>query len=132
MKPMSPQDVSGAGTEELGDRFAGSDAITRENLMKEMQIEDDAMEPLREKYRLDVWYESILDAAKCDFEHELAEETEDGQKMQQMAVRLDEVEREIKENEQRKAESLLHSKPRYKPKAKANGKLGDFRHSIRN
>lgn len=128
---MSPQEVSGAGTEELGDRFATSDANTRENLMKEMQIEDDAMEPLREKYRLDIWYESILDAAKRDYEDELAEETEDGQKMQHMAVRLDEVEGEIKANEQRKADSLLHSKPRYKPKAKANGKLGNLRHSIR-
>jgi nuclear pore complex protein Nup133 len=129
VKPISPEDVLGAGTEDLDHRFTGLDASTREKIMKDMQAEDVLLTPYIESSRLDKWYQTALEQAKQDFEEEGNEETDDGRKMKEAEGALDEVERGIKESERRKAESLLHSKPRYKPKM--NGSLGSFRRSIK-
>ncbi|KAE8445276.1 hypothetical protein EG329_013514 [Mollisiaceae sp. DMI_Dod_QoI] len=131
MKPMSPEDVLGAGTDELDSRFTRFDSSTREQIMEEMLVEDDALKPLLEKCRLDQWYQSALVQAKEDYEAELNEETDDGSRMNQIAAKLADLEEGIKESEMKKAESLLHSKVRYKPKAKANGGGGNFRSSFR-
>jgi nuclear pore complex protein Nup133 len=129
VKPISPEDVLGAGTEDLDHRFTGLDASTREKIMKDMQAEDDLLTPYIESSRLDKWYQTALEQAKQDFEEEVNEENDDGRKMKEAEEVLDEVERGIKESDRRKVENLLHSKPRYKPKM--NGSLGSFRRSIK-
>lgn len=128
---MSPEEVLGAGTEDPDPRFAALDASIREQLAQDMLLEDDDLQPLIEKCRLGQWYESALAQAKDDCDAELNEETDDGSKMNEIAAKLIDLEEGIKESEMKKAESLLHSKPRYKPKAKMNGKLGNFRSSFK-
>ncbi len=131
VKAFSPHDVLGACRDELDHRFTRLDASIREIIMKAMQVEDEVLKPYIEKARLDKWYESILDLAKEDIEKELTEETNRGASMKDVENQLAEVERGIAESERRKAESLLHSKPRYKPKAKMNGSVTRFRSSIK-
>lgn len=131
MKFVKPQDILGAGTEDLDRRFKGLDASIRENIMKDMQLEDDAFEHMIQTCRLDKWYESAQEHAKRDFEEQLAEETEGGKMMQDAESRLEELENEIKEKERQKAEDLLHSKPKYKSKGKMNGSAASFRASIK-
>jgi nuclear pore complex protein Nup133 len=129
VKPISPQDVLGAGTEALGHRFTGLDASIRERIMKDMQAEDEKLKPFIESSRLDKWYQTALVQAKQDYAEEINEENDDGRKMKEADEALDEVERGIKESERQKAENLLHSKPRHKPKM--NGSVGSFRRSIK-
>ncbi|CAL3967495.1 unnamed protein product [Diplocarpon coronariae] len=131
VKPIGPREVLGAGSDNFEERFASSDDSTLESIMKDMQVEDDALEPLIEKYRLEQWFETIYEQAKQKYELDLEEQTDDGSAMQQGASRLAEIEQGIRKNEQTRAESLLHSKPRYKPKAKGSGNSGSFRHSIK-
>ncbi|KUJ15657.1 uncharacterized protein LY89DRAFT_618155 [Mollisia scopiformis] len=131
IKPMSPEEVLGAGSEGLDPRFTVLDASIREQIVQDMLVEDDALKHFIEKCRLDQWYDSALTQAKDDYDSELNEETDDGGKMNQIAAKLVDLEEEIKESEMKKAESLLHSKPRYKPKPKVNGSVGNFRSSFR-
>ena len=130
VKPISPENVFGACTEQLNHRFTGLDVSIQESIKKDMQAEDAALSMYIEKCQLGKWYEGALDAAKRDVMEEVNEETDGGEKMRRAAERLQEREREIAETERRKAESLLHSKPRYKPKAKLDGRVGKFRGSI--
>lgn len=130
IKPMSPEDVLGAGVEELDSRFSESDASIREQVMQDMLVEDAALRPLIEKCRLDQWYQSALSQAKDDHDAELNEETDDGSRMNRIATKLADLEEGIAESEMKKAESLLHSKPKFKPKPKVNG-IGNFRSSFR-
>lgn len=127
---MSPEDVLGAGVDELDSRFAESDASIREQIMQDMFVEDATLRPLIEKCRLDQWYQSALSQAKDDHDAELNEETDDGSRMNQIATKLADLEEGIAESEMKKAESLLHSKPKFKPKPKVNG-VGNFRSSFR-
>jgi nuclear pore complex protein Nup133 len=129
VKPISPEDVLGAGTEGLDHRFTGLDVSIREKIMKDMQAEDDALTPFIESSRLGKWYQTALAQAKQDFAEEVNDENDNGRKMREAEETLDEVERGIKESERKKAESLLHSKPRQK--SKTNGSLGSFRRSIK-
>lgn len=129
VKAIRPRETLGAGVEELEDRFSDSDANIQENIIKDMQVEDDALVPLIKNNRLESWYESIYDLAKQDCEEVLAEETGDGNKMQEAAFMLETKERELKRREEEKADALLHSKPRFKPKMKVNGK-GSFRQLV--
>ena len=128
LKPISPQDILGACTDELDHRFKGLETGMRDRIMKDMQDEDDALKPYIDACRLSKWYQSALDLAKQDFADELNEETNDGERMRQIAQKLLDIEKGIKDSEQEKAEGLLHSKPRYKPKAKAS-RIGNFRAS---
>ncbi|KAG4428319.1 hypothetical protein IFR05_016195 [Cadophora sp. M221] len=127
MKPMDPTDVVGAGVSDVEDRFTRLDASITESIIGDMQAEDDSL-ALEGKHRLGQWYNTVLEQAQQDYEAVLAEETEDGKSMQQMEALLAQIEGGIKANEQSKADSLLHSKQRYKPKPKMNGHL---RQSIR-
>ncbi len=129
MKPVSPEDVLGAGTEELDHRFAGLDISSREKIMKDMQAEDVALTPLIEFSRLDKWYQTALAQAKQDYADEVNEENDDGRKMKEAEEALEEVERGIKESERTKAENLLQSRSR--SKTKVNGSLESFRKSIK-
>ncbi len=129
VKPVSPEDVLGAGTDELDHRFTGLDASIRERIMKDMQAEDVLLTPYIESCRLDQWYQTALAQAKQDFEEEMNDKNDDGRKMKEAEEALDGVERGIKETERKKAESLLHSKPRYRPTT--NGNLGNIRRSIK-
>merc|ERR1712093_436233 len=124
MKPMNNEEVLGAGVADVEGRFANTDASTLERIVGDMQVEDDNL-------RLKDWYGTVLDKAKQDYETELAEETDVGKNMQQAQARLAIAEGEIREAELRRADTLLHSKQRYRPKAKTNGRLGKFRQSIR-
>jgi len=133
VKPITPQDVLGAGTEELDHRFKRLDTSIRERIMKDMQVEDNSLKPYIEKCRLDKWHQGTLDLATSDFRDEVAEETADGEQMRQAARKLSELEKGITKDEKSKAESLLQSKPRYKPKPKSkldSHKGSTFRSSI--
>ncbi|KAH7356516.1 Non-repetitive/WGA-negative nucleoporin C-terminal-domain-containing protein [Rhexocercosporidium sp. MPI-PUGE-AT-0058] len=122
MKPMDPTEVLGAGVSDVEERFTPLDASIKESIIGDMQAEDDLLE-LQGKHRLGQWYNTVLEKAKQDYEGVLAEETEDGKSMQDMEVLLAQIEAGIRTNEQSKADSLLHSKQRYKPKPKTNGHL---------
>ncbi|KAK0106968.1 hypothetical protein ONS95_003683 [Cadophora gregata] len=130
MKPMNNKEVLGAGVADVESRFTNTDASTLERIVGDMQVEDDSLQ-LEDKNRLGDWYQTVLDKAKQDYETELAEETDDGKNMQQAQARLVLAEGEIREKELKRADALLHSKQRYRPKPKANGHLGKFRQSIR-
>ena len=114
MKPVSPEDVLGAGTEELDHRFTGLDISSREKIMKDMQAEDVALTTLIESSRLDKWYQTALAQAKQDYAEGVNEENDDGRKMKEAEEALEEVERGIKESERTKAENLLQSRSRSK------------------
>jgi nuclear pore complex protein Nup133 len=129
VRPVSPEDVLGAGTEDLARRFTGLEVSTREKIIKDMQAEDALLAPYIESSRLDKWYQTALAQAKQDYAEEMNDENDDGRKMKEAEEALDQVERVIKESERKKAESLLHSTPRHK--AKTNGHLGGFRRSIK-
>ena len=129
VKPVSPEDVLGAGTEELDHRFTGLDISSREKIMKDMQAEDAALTPLIESSRLDKWYQTALAQAKQDYADGVNEENDDGRKMKEAEEALEEVERGIKESERTKAENLLQSRSR--SKTKMNGSLGSFRKSFK-
>jgi nuclear pore complex protein Nup133 len=128
VKPMSPQDVLGACTDELDHRFDGLDASMRNEIMKDMQVEDDRLKPYIQRCQLDKWVQGALDIARQDFAEEIEGQTDDGKRMQGAAQRLREIEDKIAEKERRTAESLLHSKPRYKPKQRLDS-TGRFRSS---
>lgn len=120
----------GAATDELDHRFRGLDASIRETIMKDMQVEDDYLKPFIQACRLDKWYQGALDLARQDYEEEVAEETSNGTKMKQAEEQLAKREQEIAEKEKSKADHLLHSKLKYKPKAILNGSTV-FRASIK-
>lgn len=130
MKPMNNEEVLGAGVADVEGRFVNTDTSTLERIVGDMQVEDDRLQ-LEDKNRLKDWYQTVLDKAKQDYETELAEETDDGKNMQQAQARLALAEGDIRENELRRADALLHSKQRYRPKPKANGHLGKFGQSVR-
>lgn len=109
VQPISPQDVLGACTEELHERFNGLDLSIRESILKDMQTEDDALKPYVETCRLEKWYQSALDLAKQDFADEVDEETDDGEKMLGVAQTLQRIEIQIKEKERSAAQKALHS-----------------------
>ena len=121
----------GAFTEDLQHRFARLDVSIKATIKKDMQAEDDALSRYIETCQLEKWYQAALDLAKRDVMEEVNEETEDGEKMQSIAAKLADIESRIAKNERNKAESLLHSKPRYKPKTRLNGSVGNFRSSSR-
>jgi nuclear pore complex protein Nup133 len=131
VKPISPENVLGAYTEELNHRFTGLDVSIQESIKKDMQAEDEALSRYIETCQLEKWYQAALDLAKRDIMEEVHEETEDGEKMQRVAANLVEIESQINQNERDKAESLLHSKLRYKPKSKLDRSLSHFRASNR-
>ncbi|KAF4636233.1 hypothetical protein G7Y89_g1852 [Cudoniella acicularis] len=121
IKPIKPRDILGACTDELDHRFSGLDASIRERITKDFEVEDDNFNVLLERYRLEKWYSEALDLARQDFTEEVADETEDGKKMRQVKMALEEAEKAISEKEKSAAERLLHSKLTFKPKAKLNG-----------
>jgi nuclear pore complex protein Nup133 len=129
--PMSPEEISGACTDELDHRFTGLDDSIKERIMKDYQKEDDQFIVYAEKCRLNKWYVSALDQAKQDFAEAIAEETEDGKNMIEARNELENIEATIAQKEMGKAEGLLRAKPRYKPKVRANGGAGSFRTSIK-
>jgi nuclear pore complex protein Nup133 len=128
VKPISPEDVLGAGTEELDHRFSGLETSIREKIMKDMEAEDKMLTPLIESCRLDKWYQTALVQAKQDYAEEVNDENDEGHKMKEAEEALDQMERVIKESERKKADSLL-TRPRHN--LKMNGHVGSFRKSIK-
>jgi nuclear pore complex protein Nup133 len=109
VKPISPQDVLGAGATELDHRFNGLDAGMREEIMKDMQVEDDQLRPYIQRCRLEKWHQAAVDLAKQDFTAEVDDQTDDGKKMLKAADKLREIEKGIAENERSAAARLLHA-----------------------
>ncbi|KAI1001884.1 Nucleoporin [Podosphaera aphanis] len=66
IKPMSPSEVLGAGTEELDHRFKGLDSSIKERIMKDMKVEDDALRSLIDTVRLEQWHKTVLESVKLD------------------------------------------------------------------
>lgn len=129
---MSPSDVVGAGMDQFPEHFAGLETGQQERFFSDMKSEDNALKPLREKCRLDRWFDTVLDKAKRDFEEELAEETKAGANMIDAGNGLYDIEKEIKATMKQNAEKKLHSKPRYQPSKKMNGNVvGTFRSSVK-
>ncbi|QSZ32551.1 hypothetical protein DSL72_002129 [Monilinia vaccinii-corymbosi] len=140
IQPLSPQEVIGACTVELEQRWSRIDASMRERMMQDYQIEDDALTPYLETARLEKWHQQVLDLAKQDFRNEIEEETNEGSIMNQEAAKtLEDLERSIAENEKGRAEDMLMSKPRYRSKPTFDGRgsasgsvgAGSFRSSVK-
>lgn len=120
----------GAGTDELDHRFNGLDASIRETIMNDMQVEDSALKAYVESSRLEKWHQSTLDLARNDYDEHMANQTSQGLYAKQAEDQLAQIEEAIAAKERSKAESFLHSKAKYKPKARINGSAG-FRASIK-
>ncbi|KAG4029551.1 hypothetical protein MFRU_015g00900 [Monilinia fructicola] len=140
IKPLIPQEVIGACTDELEQRWSRIDASMRERMMQDHQIEDDALTPYLETARLEKWHQQALEVAKLDFRNEIGAETSEGSIMDREAARtLEELERSIADNEKGRAEDMLMSKPRHKAKPKFDGRgsasgsvrSGSFRSSVK-
>lgn len=131
IKPMSPQEVLGACTDELDHRFNGLEGSMRDDLMKDMNVEDDRLKPFIKKCRLEKWYQGALDLAKQDFTAEVDDQTDDWKRMAHAAERLREIEKGIVEKEKSKADSLLHRISPAKPKARLDGVGSGLRSSTR-
>lgn len=119
----------GAGTDELDHRFRGLDASIRETIMNDMQVEDGLLKPYIQASRLDKWYQGTLDLARQDYEEEIAEETNAGMRIKQAEKQLARIEEAVAEKEREGASKRLHSKNKFKPKARLNGST-NFRASI--
>ncbi|TVY67453.1 Nucleoporin [Lachnellula suecica] len=131
VSPRGPEEIAGAYTDELDHRFTGLDASIQDRIMRDYQMEDDQFTIYREKCRLDHWYKTVLEQANEDYKEEIKEETEDGKNMQDARHALEDIEKSITAKEVNKAQGLLQSRPRYKPKGRGNGNAGSFRTSIR-
>lgn len=130
VRPMNPEAIVGASTEELDHRFTGLDASLRESILKAFRVEDAAFNVYIQKFQLEKWYSGALDLAKQDFQEDVGEKTEDGQKMSEARQALEQLEESIAQGEQSKAENLLHSKPRHRVKSrKPYGSIQGFRRS---
>lgn len=129
IRPFSPEDVLGAGTDELDHRFRGLDASIRETIMNDMQVEDDLLKPFIQTSRLNKWYQGTLDLARQDYEEEMAEETSAGMRTKQAEEQLAQIEQAVAEKEREGASKRLHSKSKFKPMARLNGST-NFRASI--
>jgi nuclear pore complex protein Nup133 len=131
VKPINPEDVLGACTDELDQRFTGLDSSIREGIMNDMRIEDDALKQYIEACRLDKWYQGALDLAKADVKEETNAEAENGEKMRCIGKMLEAMEEKISQDQRKRVESLLHSKPRHDAKPRLNGSVGNLRGSIK-
>lgn len=121
VKAMSPKDVLGACTTELDHRFNGLDASMRQEIMKDMKVEDDQLRPYMQRCRLDKWYQAAVDLAKQDFTAEVDDQTDDGKKMLKAADKLVELEKAIAEKERSAAERLLHAAAPRRSKTRVDG-----------
>jgi len=129
VKALSPEEILGAGTDELDHRFTGLDASIQELIMNDMQVEDDAFNSYIQTCRLDKWYKGVLDLVQQDYEEFVAQETSDGTKTKAAEEALAQLEEDIAEKEREKALKKLYSE-KFKPKAKLNGN-SNFRASIK-
>jgi nuclear pore complex protein Nup133 len=103
----------------------------REDLMKDMQVEDDRLKPFVQKSRLEKWYQGALDLAKQDFAMEVDEETNDAKRLARAASRLREIEARIVEGERSAAEGLLHRPTPAKTKAKKQPRVSSVAGRLR-
>ncbi|KAF7905195.1 uncharacterized protein EAF01_005716 [Botrytis porri] len=123
IKPLTPEEVIGACTEELEQRWSRIDASMRERMMQDYQIEDDALTQFIDTARIDEWHQQAVELAKQDFRDEVGAETSAGSVMDREAARtLEELERSIADNEKGKAEGMLLSKPRHRAKIGYDGR----------
>ncbi|ESZ92355.1 hypothetical protein SBOR_7265 [Sclerotinia borealis F-4128] len=142
IKALSPQEVIGACTNELEQRWSRIDASMRERMMQDYQIEDAELNIYFEAARIEKWHQQALELAKQDFRNEIGAETNEGSVMDREAARtLEDLERSIADNEKGKAEGMLMSKPRHRVRPKFDGRVsasgsvsvrtGSFRSSVK-
>jgi nuclear pore complex protein Nup133 len=131
IKPMGPQDVLGACTDDLDHRFNGLDVSMREELMKDMQVEADRLKPSIQKCRLEKWYQGALVLAKQDYTAAVDDQTDDGKRMASAAERLREIEKGIAESVRSKAETELHRPSPVKAKSRVESASSRLRSSTR-
>lgn len=96
-----------------------------------MKSEDAELKHYIDKCRLDKWFEGAFDLAKQSVQDELNEETEGGINMQEIADELEREEERISAASNKAAMEMLHSKPRYRPRAKLSSSVAGFRSSVR-
>lgn len=108
---FQPEEVLGAGTDELDHRFDEMGADVKQKHMKCMQLEDNALQPYLEKAQLGKWARAVLDLAKEDFMRGVDSDTDDGERKRLGALKLREIEERIAESSVEKSLPLkLHSK----------------------
>ncbi|KHJ35852.1 putative nuclear pore complex subunit nup133 [Erysiphe necator] len=100
LKPVTPQECLEAGTQTLDHRLQMLDVSIREKLMKEMQIESDALKLLIDSSQLNQWHKTLLDLVKLDLEKELEEEVENEKRVQHAAEQLRSIEELLKNSRQ--------------------------------
>ncbi|KAI9643128.1 hypothetical protein NHQ30_008863 [Ciborinia camelliae] len=123
IKPLSPQEVIGACTDELEHRWSRIDASMRERMMRDYQIEDDGLNIYIEAARLEKWHQQAVELAKQDFRNEIGAKTSEGSVMDiEAASLLEELEREIANNEKGRAEGMLLSRPKHRARPKFDGR----------
>lgn len=100
--------------------------------MKDMQAEDDALNPSLQQGRLEKWFQGALELAKQDYAEGVEAETTQGHNLSGAAEELLRLEQAIHEKEQARGNSLLRTRPRYKARAKLNGNgSASFKASIK-
>lgn len=88
--------------------------------MRDMELEDSELKPFLDASQLEKWWQGILDLATSDHKEDVAEETEEGGRVQDAEQRYYEIEEEIEVKERKNAKALLKS-PHFRPKARING-----------
>lgn len=140
IKPLSPQEVIGACTDELEQRWSRIDASMRKRMMEDYQIEDEVLNSYLETARIENWHQQAAELAKQDFRNEIGAESTEGSIMNREAARtLEDLERSIADNEKERAESMLLSRPRHRARPKFDGRssasgsvrAGSFRSSVK-
>ncbi|TQS39349.1 hypothetical protein Golomagni_00129 [Golovinomyces magnicellulatus] len=130
IKPISPQESLGAGTEDLEFRYRRLDISLREKIIKDMQTEDHNLKRLIDECRLNEWHMTVLDLVKHDFENQTREEEDNAKREQEAVDELTFIEKSLQEKESSKLESLLQLKSRYKLRTRTEGFIANHHESI--
>ncbi|KAG9234385.1 Non-repetitive/WGA-negative nucleoporin C-terminal-domain-containing protein [Amylocarpus encephaloides] len=112
IEPMAPDDILGACTDNLGQRFTGLDVSIREGIMKDFRAEDDAFKAYIDKDRLDKWHQGVLEEAKSEFARNLEEETNNGMMVEETNEALEQKEKKIADQEKAQVGQPWNAKPR--------------------
>jgi len=128
LQVLKPEQVVGACTEELDDRYRGLDAGVRQPLLADMRAEDAQLKEYMGKFRLAKWFEGTLDLARRSVAEEAREARKEEMGMRSVARQLQDIEAEITERQRKAALEMLRSKPRHRPRVRVGG---SFRSSIR-
>ncbi|CAG8960167.1 hypothetical protein HYFRA_00010646 [Hymenoscyphus fraxineus] len=108
IKPVNPEAILGAATDELDHRFDRLDSGVRDTFFRDYQQEDSAFEYHITHHRLEKWHQVIFDQAQRDYKEELANETSHG--VAHMRALLQAAEKRISDKEAAEAEKAVSSR----------------------